>query len=93
MNRISGKEFEGLEIKYGRGLKPNPIRDAILALKIGEGLIVNRSEYKEKYVFSTYIHAILRINKLRGLSIKVVTLLDNTGWAIKLLSQGKGKGK
>lgn len=76
MKKINKKDFEELQHSGGRA---NPILNAIKNLKVGEGIIIDKSEWKPKTHIGTMW---CQYRQRYGISIKTKKLVDGKGWAV-----------
>ena len=84
--KITGEEFDQLRIKgWGRS---SPTYNAIIGLKVGEAVIILKTQWRRNKSPSSACRAIeKRWGKLKFvLKYKCVALADNSGWAIKRIA-------
>jgi len=79
--KLTDEEFDQLPIKgWGRS---SPTYNAIISLKIGEGIMILKSQWRRKKPPSSVCRAIEKKFSAHKLKYKCVALADNSGWAIK----------
>jgi len=81
--KLTSEEFEQLKIKgWGRS---SPTYNAIIGLKVGEAVVILKTQWRRNKSPSSACRAIEKKWKKRNvvLKYKCVALADNTGWAIK----------
>jgi hypothetical protein len=78
MKEITSEEFDKLKL-HGRG-SSGPLYNRLLKMKVGDGLIIYKSEWKPKYPPTAILN---RLEKKFGLRFERGALADRTGWAVK----------
>lgn len=82
--KLTAEEFDQLPIKgWGRS---SPVYNAIISLKVNEGVVILKSQWKRNKPPSGICRSIEK--KFAGMKIKYksVALADNSGWAIKRIA-------
>lgn len=77
--QLNSDEFSKLFFRFGRG-KTNPVFKALINLKVGEALKIERAEWKKRYHVSRMIGYIRRHYHYEFTGGR---LADGTGWAYK----------
>jgi hypothetical protein len=78
MKLLNSQEFDNLELK-GRG-RSSQIFNSLINLKIGEGLLIEKKDWKRKAGPSSLVKY---IEKQHNLKFKCGVLSNGQGWAIK----------
>ena len=81
VEKITPAEFDSLAL-HGRG-RSSPVFNALLALHVGEALVIKKTEWNAHYSPTLIVK---RIEKKYGMRFKRGALPDRTGWAVKRLS-------
>lgn len=82
--KLTSEEFDQLKIKgWGRS---SPTYNAIIGLKVGEAVIILKTQWRRNKAPSSACRAIEKKWPTYKLKYKCVTLADGSGWAIKRLS-------
>lgn len=75
MQKITAEGFAGIVAKVPVGKTKSEERKALESLKVGEGLVIQKREWKVKSTPSTVLGAV------EG-EFETKTLADGTGWAV-----------
>ncbi len=78
IRKIEPEEFERLTL-HGRG-RSSPFYNAVLALKVGEALVIEKKDWKAKYSPTIVVN---RVAKKHGYKYLCGALPDRSGWAVK----------
>ena len=81
MKKITKRQFESLELKKNNKVGSNLIMKAISELKIDEGLIVTKEEWKYKSGIQV-LWGGFKHNRKLGIKVTIRQLADNSGWAV-----------
>ena len=82
--KLTSEEFEQLKIKgWGRS---SPTYNAILGLKVGEAIMILKTQWRRNKPPSSTCRAIEKKWPDLKLKYKCVALADDSGWAIKRLA-------
>ena len=81
MKKITSADYDGLKL-HGRG-SSSPLYVALVNLKVGEGLIIYKTEWHVKYPPTAIFN---RIERKLGYRLERGALPDRTGWAVKRVS-------
>ncbi len=79
--KLTSEEFDQLRIKgWGRS---SPAYHAIIGLRLGEAVMILKTEWKRNKPPSSICRAIEKKFKDMKVKYRCVRLADDTGWAIK----------
>ena len=81
IKKITSEEFDNLSL-HGRG-STSPVYNAIISLKPGEALVMEKSSWKAKYAPTLIVK---RIEKKYPMRFRRGALPDRIGWAVKRIS-------
>ena len=78
IKRISAEEFDRMPL-HGQG-RSSAAYNAILSLKVGEAIIIEKKDWKPKYPPT---HLVNKIERKFGMKFIRGALPDRSGWGIK----------
>ena len=81
IRKIETAEFDQLSL-HGKG-RSSPLYNALLAMKPGEAIVIEKTGWKAKYPPTLIVK---RIEKKYGYKFVRGALPDRSGWAVKRIS-------
>ena len=78
LKKIKSEEFEQLPL-HGKG-RSSPAYNAILSMKVGDAIIIEKQGWKRKDAPTTLVN---KIERKFGMKFIRGALADRSGWAVK----------